>query len=165
MSWRAKIDRRYSVDLSAMATRRVIKAVLGNFLGTYVSRHSDFDGYWLFGFIVADLGDLNVDLLQQEVIDLQSPISVAISSAVAKFNDQRRKAGLAASNLRNASLTIQRLPSAVSDSINGHHCAGFKVRFLAEAVLVDGRHYEKERVLFVAAHNPNIELRSARICG
>ncbi len=34
-----------------MATRRAINGVLGNFLGTYVSRYSDYDSYWLFGFI------------------------------------------------------------------------------------------------------------------
>ncbi len=36
--------------------RRIIKAVLDNFLGTYTSRYSDFHGYWLFGFLVKDLG-------------------------------------------------------------------------------------------------------------
>jgi len=31
-------------------------AVLKNFLGTYTSRYSDFQGYWLFGFLVPGLG-------------------------------------------------------------------------------------------------------------
>jgi hypothetical protein len=149
-----------------MATRRVIKSVLGNFLGSYISRNSDFDGYWLFGFLVADLGNLKIDLLdQQGVADSHSPIALAMSSAVAKFGEQRRKAGLAASHIRNASLTIQRFPGSESHSINGRPREGFKVRFLAEAVMVNGRHYEKDRIAFVAPHDPHVELRSARISG
>ena len=46
-----------------MAKRRAIRGVLGNFLGTFTSRYSDYDGYWLFGFLVADLKDLRIDLL------------------------------------------------------------------------------------------------------
>ena len=40
--------------------RRHLKSVLAGFLGTYTSRYSDFQGYWLFGFIVEviDLMDL-----------------------------------------------------------------------------------------------------------
>ena len=74
-----------------MATRRVIKCVLGNFLGTYTSRYSDFGGYWLFGFLVADLAELQINLLGQDVSDPASPSGVAISSAVAKFDEQREK--------------------------------------------------------------------------
>ena len=58
-----------------MASRRVIKGVLGNFLGTYVSRYSDYDGYWLFGFLVGDLGELRINLLGQSVSDPDTPIT------------------------------------------------------------------------------------------
>jgi len=147
-----------------MATQRVIKSVLGNFLGTYVSRYSDFDGYWLFGFLIGDCGDLKVDLLQhQSVTDPPTPIALAMSSAVSKFDDQLRKAGLQHSQVRNAWLTIRQMPETESGSINGHLCAGFKMKFLAEAVMSDGRHYEKERVVLVAPHDPKVELRSARM--
>ena len=33
-----------------MPSRKVLKSVIQGFLGTYVSRNSDFDGYLLFGF-------------------------------------------------------------------------------------------------------------------
>lgn len=146
-----------------MATRKVIKAVLGNFLGTYLSRYSEFDGHWLFGFLVGDLNDFKIDLLQQKcVADLNSPLALAKLLAVTKFDDQRRKAGLAISQIQQATLTIRRMPEKESGTINGHLCVGFKVKFLAEAVMSDGRHYKKEQLVFVAPHDPKVELKSAR---
>ncbi len=81
-----------------MATRRIIKGVLGNFLGTYVSRYSDYDGYLLFGFLVGDFAELRINLLGQSVADPDSPLGVAVLTAVAKFEDQRAKAHLAGFN-------------------------------------------------------------------
>ncbi len=146
-----------------MPTRRLIKGVLGNFLDTYVSRNSDYDGYLLFGFLVGDIGEMIINLLEQSVSRPDSPKAVALSSAAAKFEDQRRKAGLDPSQVHQASLKIRRLPGVESISVNGHSCAGFKLRFLAEAVMDDGRRYERERVVFVAPHDPRVELRSARV--
>ena len=48
-----------------MASRSVIKSVLWNFLGTYMSRYSDYDGYWLFGFLIEDMGELEINILGQ----------------------------------------------------------------------------------------------------
>jgi hypothetical protein len=55
-----------------MATRRVIKSVLRNFLGTYTSRYSEIRGYWLFGFLVPDLGELHFDLLSRRADRLET---------------------------------------------------------------------------------------------
>jgi len=98
-----------------MASRRVIKAVLGNFLGTYISRYSDFDGYWLFGFLVESPDDIRVDVLQENHVTCSgSPSDLATTLAVAKFDDQRPKAGLAPSQVRSAWLTIRRMPGTGS---------------------------------------------------
>ena len=44
-----------------MATADVIKSVLRNFLETFASRYTDYDGYWLFGFLVEhDLNELGI---------------------------------------------------------------------------------------------------------
>ncbi len=91
-----------------MATRRVINGVLGNFLGTYVSRYSDYNGYLLFGFLVGELGELRFNLLGESVSETSSPKGVAILSAVTKFEDHRRKMDLSRSRIREASLTIRR---------------------------------------------------------
>src|SRR5262249_55253236 len=78
----------------AMATRKAIRGVLGTSPGTYTSRYSDSDGYWLFGFLVADLGELRIDLLAPPASDSEGPLGVAVRSAAAKFADQMQKAGL-----------------------------------------------------------------------
>jgi hypothetical protein len=145
-----------------MATRRVIKGVLENFLGTYVSRRSDYGGYLLFGFLIGDFAELRINLLGQGVSDPDTPVGVAVLSAAARFEDQRQKAGLARPQLREAWLTIRRSPGSVWGSINGRPCAGFYFRFVAQAVMDDGKSYERERVVFIAPHNAGIELRSAR---
>ena len=56
----------------SMATRRVIKSVLSNFLGTYVSRYSEYDGYLLFGFLVADFDEL-MNLMGQASLTSKRP--------------------------------------------------------------------------------------------
>ncbi len=142
-----------------MATRRVIKGVLGNFLGTYVSRYSDYDGYLLFGFLVGALDELRIDLLGQSVSDPHSPTGAAILLAVARFEDQRRKARLPLSRIREALLTIRRLPGVDSDSVNGHTCWGYNVSFRVVAVMDDGKRYERERVVWIAPHQAVVELR------
>ena len=146
----------------AMATQRAIRGVLGSFLGTYTSRYSDYDGYWLFGFLVADLGELRIDLLAPPASDSECPLIVAIRSAAVKFAVQMQKAGLVRSQVREAWLTIGKLSGQTVGSINGAPCAGYNVSFEAGAVMDGGRRYERESVVFVAPHNAEVELRSAR---
>lgn len=145
-----------------MVTRRAIRGVLGNFLGTYTSRYSECNGYWLFGFIVADLGDLRIELLTPTGDASDAPLEAAVRSAAAKFVDQMQKAGLVRPQVRDAWLTIRKLPGPAKGSINGVPCAGHNVSFSAGAVMDGGRRYERENVVFVAPHNPRVELRSAR---
>ena len=143
-----------------MATRRVIKSVLGNFLGTYTSRYSDFGGYWLFGFLVADLTELQINLLGQEVSEPASPRGVAISSAIAKFEEQREKSHLARSHIHEAWLTIQRLPGTDFGWHNKLWAAGFKVCFSASARTDDGKRYDRNCTVFVTSHDPLVEHKS-----
>ena len=145
-----------------MATRRVIKGVLGNFLGTYVSRYSEYRGYLLFGFLVNDLEEMRINLLGQSVSDPDSPTGVAVSRAVAKFEDQRRKAGLASSRVREAWLTIRRLPGPVQGVANGHLCDGFNVSFVVEAVMDDSKRYERQQTVFIAPQDVMTKLPRGR---
>ena len=134
--------------------------MLKNFLGTYTSRYSEFQGYWLFGFLVADLGELRIDLLATTASASEGPLSVAIRLAVEKFQDQVRKARVAPARVRSGRLILRRSPSAVKGTVNRHACLGYSVHFMAEVVMNDERRYEQEHVLFVAPHNPAAELRS-----
>jgi hypothetical protein len=47
-------------------------------------------------------------------------------------------------------------------SVNGHRRAGYDLSFRVEALMDDGRRYEREQVVFVAPHNAEVELRSVR---
>jgi hypothetical protein len=43
--------------------RRNLIGALHNFLATFTSGYSDYDGYWLFGFLLKDADELRIDLL------------------------------------------------------------------------------------------------------
>ena len=145
-----------------MPSRRVIKGILGNFIGTYSSRYSDYTGFWLFGFLVRDLAELQIDLLAPKCTESDSPRGVAIRTALAKFEDQLRKAGLAKSDLRQASLKLKKLDVPVEGSVNGHLCSGFNLSFSCNVLTKGGKHYEREQTVFAAPHDAKIEIQSAR---
>ena len=137
--------------------------MLGNFLGTYTSRYSDYEGYWLFGFLVRDLCELKINLWEPTTIETLSPLTMAKQSAQVKFKDQLRTAGLDQSQVRDAWLTIRTRPDPVEGLVNGIRCTGHDVGFLAVVVMDDGRQYEREEVIFVAEHNAWNEIRSGRV--
>ena len=146
-----------------MKTRRTIKGVLHNFLGTYSSRCSDYDGYWLFGLLVADVGELRIDLLNPSVGTTAPPHMVAaIQLAAQKFREQMEKAGLSVSCAREARLDITRSPDLRGGVVNGRPCTGYSVQFVARVVSDSGKAYESAASTFVAPHNPEVETRSTR---
>jgi hypothetical protein len=149
-----------------MARRKVIKGVLRNFLDTYMSRYSDYRGYWLFGFLVDDLLEAEVDLLNRGTGERATPLAFAGQLAVTRFEDQLRKARLALSQVRRARLRIRRsydMTRTMNDS--GPPRPGYKLTFQASAVMDNGREYECEQVAIVASHDPLIEHRSGRQSG
>ena len=143
-------------------TRRAIRGVLAAFLGTYVSRYSDYHGYWLFGFLVADLGELRINLLEHPAGESDDPLGLAVQSAVAKFADQLQKAGLVRPQVREAWLTIRKLPRPAVGLVNSVSCTGHDVSFSAMATMAAGRRYEREQIVFVAPHNAEVEARNRR---
>jgi len=146
-----------------MKRLRTIGGVLHNFLGTYTSRYSDLDGYWLFGFVVSDLEELEIDLLGPTVGPMMStPVAAAIHLAGQRFREQMEKAGLSVSCLKEATLQITKLPDSRSGFVNGRVCAGHTLQFLARAVSGSGETYESDKSVFVAPHNPRVEQRSRR---
>ena len=142
-----------------MATRRIIRGVLGNFLGTYVSRNSDYKGYLLFGFLVGEFTELTVNLLGQSVSDPHSPVGVAVLSAIARFEDQRGKAGLPVSRIREASLIIRQTPDLSSCSIDGNFRNRLCFSFRAVAVMDNDKLYERTRFEFIASQQEIIARR------
>ena len=146
-----------------MARHGKIAGVLHNFLGTYTSRYSDYDGYWLFGMVVDHLDMLDIDLLHPEGDRVRStPLALAIRLAAEKFADQMEKAGLGISCLREGRLSISKSQVTTIRPVNHHLYEGHDVRFVARAVSELGKAYERALSVFVAPHNPHLELRSTR---
>src|SRR6185436_20121872 len=115
---------------------------------------SDFRGYWLFGFLIGDLGELQIDLLSRAVGNAGTPIGAARRRAAETFVDQARKAGLTSSQVQSARLTLRRLPGAFEETVPGRARAGYGLELSAEAVMASGKRYRRDQVVFVAPHDP-----------
>ena len=140
-----------------MASRRVLKSVLHNFLGTFVSRYSDHGGYWLLGQIPADLDRWVVDLLEDPP-EGESPLEVARRIAWQRFREQLVKAGLDMAVVREASLSWQRHETALGWQ-GEHEAQGHRVELQARAVTDTGVLIERRQSSFVAVHDPARERR------
>lgn len=149
-----------------MSVRRIIKSVIWNFLGTFMSRYSEYDGYWLFGFLVQGEPQ-QIDLLGEHS-ETGSPRDNAARLAQTKFANQLEKTGIATSELRSATLWIARLPGEVCSRVhivipypphelerNGHF-----LKCHVEVRLRDDSAFTVERTVFVAPHDPDLETRS-----
>jgi hypothetical protein len=145
-----------------MANRRAIKGVLNNFLGTYTSRYSDLDGYWLFGFIVKDIDQMKIDLLNACFPENDTPITVAMQLAILKFAEQADKSGISPSWIREAYLEITKCAAPNGGYVNGWWSSGYELKFVAHAYTDLGKAYESSATKFVAPHNPKLEQRSCR---
>ncbi len=145
-----------------MANRKVIRGVLGNFLGTYTSRYTDYEGYWLFGFIVADLSEWQINLLAPIDKSLRPPYDAAAQIAISRFQDQVHKAGLVFTLIKDAQLAIRRLAGSSNCCVNGRPRIGHDLKFSVTTTLDNGRVYEHEMTITVAPHDPTIEGRSSR---
>lgn len=145
-----------------MPSRRRIKGALSGFLGRYTSRYSDYEAYWIFGFFVADLQKMRIDLLAGEEVRGHEPLAAAVRLARETFRDQVTKAGLPVSLVREAWLEIIRSETSTEGWVNGFLNPGHHVTFVARAVSDLGTAYETAESVFVAPHDPKVELRSTR---
>lgn len=140
-----------------MPSRRVLRCVLHNLLGTFASRHSDLHGYWLFGQLPADLDAWTVDLRGDPPAG-ETPLDAARRLAIGRFRDQLSKARLDPSVIREASLSWSREEPTVGWQCE-HEAQGHRVSVRARAVTDLGRTIEQARSVFVARHDPNRERR------
>ncbi len=141
-----------------VTTRRVMKSVLRNFLGTYISRYSDYQGYWLFGQLPSDLWEWTIDLLGP-VPEGNAPSEAAHRLAIRRFAEQISKSRLALDAVHEATLKLDRSPEVVEGHRGSGMAKGHMVRFVARAVMDNGRVYEYENSVFVAPHDPAKEGR------
>lgn len=145
-----------------MPTRSVIKSVLHNFLGTLTSRYSDWHGYWLFGFVISDLEPVDHDLLMHIAgAPDDTPMAHLRSLATRRFQEQLSKAGLDPIRIRQACLSVERLPGSVEINVPNFAAVGYRMHFLVRAITDVGKAYECENTINVAPHDPYQEFRSA----
>ena len=115
-----------------MPSRKMLKSVIRGFLGTYVSRNSDYNGALLFGDVIDHLtvDEINltesaptppsmapehalIGLARFKFQDQMTPEHALTALARFKFQDQLSKSGLPLSVVRSAILTIRKCdPSA-----------------------------------------------------
>ena len=144
-----------------MTSHRALGSVLHNFLETYSSRYSEYEGYWVFGLLVQVLREETIDLLATAAVEA-TPTNFAVRLAASRFRDQVQKAGLDLARVPEARLLITRSPTARGGQVNGHARAGYEVKFVAMARSDRGRTFEREKSVFVAPHDPAVERRSGR---
>jgi hypothetical protein len=140
-----------------MASRRVIKSVLHNFLGTFVSRYSDHRGYWLFGQLPADLDRWVVDL-REDRPEGEAPVEVARRFAIRRFREQLGKARLDMSVVQEAVLSWMRLEPALGWQ-GEREAQGHRVELRVRVVTDKGGVIERGQSFFVALHDPSRERR------
>ena len=141
--------------------RRQLNGVLAGFLGTYTSRYSDFEGYWMFGFIVETVGQLEIDLLGKRSSEVGA-IAAAENLARSKFCEQLRKHGFASSAAAGANLRIVPGVEQVERLAGDLRRLGRDLAFHASVLSDTGNRYTRTKVVFVASHDPRLEQRSAR---
>jgi hypothetical protein len=146
-----------------MTRRRCIPAALHNYLGTLTSRYSDFDGYWILGLIVNDLGEMTIDLLADANADARlTPSAAFVRLARDKFREQMGKQRNPAPFVRSACLEITKRAARTEGYVNGHVRAGYEVSFVTRVESDLRAGYASNVSVFVAPHNADIETRSVR---
>lgn len=142
-----------------MASRKVMQSVLQGFLGTFTSRNTDYQGYWLFGQIENEIQYCKINLLKPASND--TPQAALQGMAVQRFEEQVAKAGLLLAAVFEAELEITMNPETVNGFVGSHATDGHMVGFTARATTNNERRYETERQAFVAPHDPDREQRRA----
>jgi len=159
-----------------MASRSVIK-VLRNLLGLLTSRYSNWQGYWVYGFVVSDLEFVEWQLLVPFVGLPDTSMATIRSIAATRFSEQVFKAGLDPVFIREATLTIERLTEQAdvhfwpkTEISSGKWLAlepvvtpGYRMRFKVSALTDLGRRQQSEETVAVAPHDPIRERRSLRL--
>jgi len=141
-----------------MASPKQIRGALRSFLGTYTSRYSAFDRFWLFGFIVGRVSDLRIDLMcPLAIVNESAPLAAAREVARAKFQEQLVKNGVAAS-VASAWLLIEVSPTGAE--VRPHWRNAQPVRFTVEASSIKGVIVSESVVIQVAPHDPRFEQQS-----
>lgn len=145
--------------------RRSIKAVLRSFLEVYIRRESDFDGYWVFGYLAHPPGSMIAfDLLSEPAINSSpvTPIIHAKQIAARTFAERTSRMRVPIHYITEAYLEVMTPEKQRKFWAGEHWRLGHDVEIRAVAITDLGRWYEEKITLFVAPHDPKFEHRSTR---
>jgi len=135
-----------------------MKSVLHGFLGTFTSRYSDHQGYWLLGQLHFDVAPWTVDLLARSS-EGASLHEITCDLARRRFGEQVAKSGLPVDVVREATLRLVRDPQPVEGWQGDHRVQGWMFNVSTRVVMDNGRVFEKQQAVFVAPHDPSKERR------
>lgn len=144
--------------------RKSIKNAIQGFLGTYISRNTDFDGYWLHGQLLTR--KLNYSFNLSGWACHANPLEeTAWRLAITRFTDQLKKCGLRSTLVRQATLEWSASGEIVAGARRGMRVDGRIVVLTLRCELDNGQTYEGSQSVFVAPHDPAEEHRSVRGLG
>jgi len=138
-----------------------LQAAIDHFLDRYVSRFSEFNGYWLFGFLVRDNLNLEIDLLDEGNTGGRSPAGVARSIAVHEF--QQLIARTPPHHVSQARLTIKTSDQSVEQLAGGALRRGHEMTFEVDVTTDEGTTHHATCARFVAPHDPALEKMSVDV--
>ncbi len=146
--------------------RGAIKSLLEGFLGTYTSRYTRWQGYWLFGFIVEDMHGTCFELLEQPDIQEVSPMATAASIARSNFRAQLARNGVPEARVLTARLEIVRVANprhwfAIGMLPKQGHEFLFTVNVQTDSTTT----HQRSRSVLIAPHDPNVERASKESVG
>ena len=145
---------------SQVPNQRILRSVLAGFLGTYTGRYSEYQGFWLFGFLELQ-SPLEVNLLNKSK-STASYESIASDLARVKFSEQLQKHGFEVSIIRHAVLTLSSEAQAVTRMAGDFAREGFDTIFRVSVVTGTEKRLEDVKIVFVAPHDERFERRSGR---
>jgi len=150
-----------------MPRRRLINGALEGFLGNLVSRSSEWYGYWLLGFLAVDRRSLEIELsrgFDPIKYDLHEGRFADLASR--KFDEQLGKWRIPAVWVVSARMDVIWSEKVASDFVATRHGIvkreGYEGTFAASVKTDLGRTLARAKHVFVAPHDPHLELASAR---
>jgi hypothetical protein len=146
-----------------MKVRRRLTGVLCDFLDAFVSRDSDYDGYWIFGLLVREADEFSFDLLRASS-NIEGPPAFAAAAQIArsKFAKLLEKSHIPAEFVSEGRVIISKLEPAALGLVNGRTSSGHLYSLRAEVRSDLGKRYTATKNVFIAPHDPSVEHRSTR---
>jgi hypothetical protein len=146
-----------------MKVRRRLTGVLCDFLDAFISRDSDYDGYWIFGILVREADEFSFDLLRANS-NIEGPPVFAAAAQIArsKFAKLLEKSRIPAEFVSEGRVVISKLEPATLGLVNGRTSNGHLYSLRAEVKSDLGKQYTARKTVFIAPHDPSVEHRSTR---